>query len=166
MANGSQMTISWHVDNVKMSHVDQEALEDVILKLEDEFGKEAPLTVTKGDIHEYLGMTIDFLNPGEVVFSMLDCIERLIAKAPAKVMKGESVSPAANHLFKVDENGKKLDVATAIMYHHLTAQLLYLGKQTQPDILLAVSFLCTRVQAPDEDDWKKLGRCLHFLRDT
>ena len=29
-----------------------------------------------------------------------------------------------------------------------------------------MSFLCTRVQNPDTDDWKKLGRCLRFVRDT
>ena len=43
---------------------------------------------------------------------------------------------------------------------------MYLEKRARPDLLLAISFLCTRVQQPDEDDWKKLGRCLRFLRDT
>jgi len=33
-------------------------------------------------------------------------------------------------------------------------------------LLTAVSFLCTRVQSPDFDDWKKLGRCLRYLRDS
>jgi len=45
-------------------------------------------------------------------------------------------------------------------------QLLYLAKRTRPDILPTVSFLCTRVQQPDVDDWKKLGRCLRFIRGT
>jgi len=52
------------------------------------------------------------------------------------------------------------------LFHHFTAQLLYLGKRTRPDLLLAISFLCTRVQEPDEDDGKKIGRCLRFLRET
>ena len=52
------------------------------------------------------------------------------------------------------------------MYHHLTTKLLYLAKRVRPDLQPAVSFLCTRVQSPDKDDWKKLGRCLTFLRDT
>ena len=81
-------------------------------------------------------------------------------------MKGPCTSPAANHLFNVNENATKLDASSAIIFHHLTAQLLYLAKRTRPDLLLAVSFLCTRVQEPDEDDWKKLGRCLRFLRDN
>ena len=74
--NGKQMTIGWHVDDLKISHVDMSATEHVIEKLESEFGKEAPLTVTRGKVHEYLGMTIDFSEPGKVVFSMLDYIKK------------------------------------------------------------------------------------------
>ena len=44
--------------------------------------------------------------------------------------------------------------------------ILYLAKQTGPDLLLAVSLLCTCVTAPDIDDWKKLGRCLWYLNET
>ena len=44
--------------------------------------------------------------------------------------------------------------------------LLYLAKRTRPDILLPVSFLTTRVQAPDEDDWNKLQRVLRYLNGT
>ena len=44
--------------------------------------------------------------------------------------------------------------------------LLYLSKKTRPDILIAVSFLSTRVKAPTYDDWKKLGRCIRHLAVT
>ena len=57
--NGSQCTILWHVDDLKISHVDAEIVTIIIDMLEKEFGKEAPLTKTRGKIHEYLGM-----NPG------------------------------------------------------------------------------------------------------
>mmetsp|Transcript_25421 Transcript_25421/g.38556 ORF Transcript_25421/g.38556 Transcript_25421/m.38556 type:complete len:84 (+) Transcript_25421:2644-2895(+) len=83
-------------------------------------------------------MTIDFSEPGKVIFSMLDYIDRLIAETPEEVLKGEGTSPAANHLFQVNDRGTKLDASSAIMYHHLIAQLLYLGKRTRPDLLLAV----------------------------
>ena len=140
--------------------------EKIIEKLNDEFGKEAPLSVTRGTVHKSLGMKIDFLSPHTVVFSMIEYIKRLLANVPDELMKGSSTSPAGNHLFQINDNANKLDPSSAILYHHLTAQLLYLGKQTRPDLLLAVSFLCTRVQSPDKDDWKKLGQCLRFLRNT
>jgi hypothetical protein len=81
-------------------------------------------------------------------------------------MKGLSSSAAAAHLYTVNENAEKLDSETAVLFHHLTAKLLYLSKRTRPDLQTPVSFLTTRVQSPDVDDWKKLGRCLRFLRET
>ena len=44
--------------------------------------------------------------------------------------------------------------------------MLFLGKRGRPDILLAVSFLTTRVKAPNADDWKKLLRVLGYLKGT
>ena len=97
---------------------------------------------------------------------MKDYIQQVINETPDELMKGSATSPAANHLFEVNEDAEKLDPATAITFHHLVAQLLYLAKRTRPDILPCISFLTTRVRSPDIDDWKKLGRCVIFLRNT
>jgi len=43
------------------------------------------------------------------------------------------------------------------------AKLLYLSCRTRQDIQTAVAFLCTRVQSPDEDDYKKLTRVMQYL---
>ena len=51
-------------------------------------------------------------------------------------------------------------------FHHLVAKLLYLAKRTHPDILLAIAFLYMQVKGPDMDDYKKLGRCLSYVRCT
>jgi len=52
------------------------------------------------------------------------------------------------------------------MFHSTTAKLLYLSKRARPDILLPVSFLTTRVQSPNKDDWGKLQRVLKYLNGT
>ena len=36
-------------------------------------------------------------------------------------------------------------------------KLLWVNKRGRPDVAVAISFLCTRVQKPDMDDWKKLA---------
>ena len=46
------------------------------------------------------------------------------------------------------------------------AKLLHLSKRTRPDLQTAEAFLTTRVQHANEDDWIKLGPCLHYLRNT
>jgi len=51
-------------------------------------------------------------------------------------------------------------------FHSTVAKLLFLAKRGRPDILLAVSFLTTRVILPDMDNWKKLLRVLGYLKET
>ena len=72
--NGKQCTILWHVDDLKISHESTDVVTDMIDLLEMEFGNEAPLTKTRGKVHEYLGMTIDYSEKGKVKFSMIDYV--------------------------------------------------------------------------------------------
>ena len=69
--NGKQCTIGWYVDDLKLSHVETDVLEDILSKLQQKWGKEAPLTVTHGKVHVYLGITIDYSVDGQVTFKML-----------------------------------------------------------------------------------------------
>ena len=165
--NGKQCTIGWHIDDLKISHVEKDVVENIVDALQANCGKEAPLTVHRGEAHDYLGMTIDFSTPGKVIFTMKDCIDGPLAEAPDDLFKGRvPTSCAANHLFAVREDATPLNEEDAEMFHHLTAKLLCLCKRTRPDLQLPTTFLCTRVRGPDVDDWKKLGRCLSFLRAT
>jgi Reverse transcriptase (RNA-dependent DNA polymerase) len=163
--DGAQYTILWHVDDLKISHVDPGVVTNVIKQLEAEFGKEAPLTINRGKTHEYLGMTIDYSTPGKVKIGMVDYVRNMLDKLPED-MKGESATPAANHLFQVDNAAEKLSSDKSIMFHHNAAKLLFLCKRACPDVQTATAFLCTRVKAPDIDDYKKLGRVMHYLRTT
>ena len=52
------------------------------------------------------------------------------------------------------------------MFHHTVAKLLYVSKRARLDIDLVVSFLCTRVAQPTEQDWHKLTRLLNYLNGT
>jgi hypothetical protein len=104
--NGKQCTILWHVDDLKISHVDPKVVNSVIGQLEEEFGKEAPLTITRGKVHDYLGMTIDYGTPGKVKITMINYIMNLLKDLPAN-MDGETVTAAANHLFEVNEDETK-----------------------------------------------------------
>ena len=61
---------------------------------------------------------------------------------------------------------KLLPEEVALDFHRTTAQLLFLSARASPDIRTAVSFLCSRTKAPDEDDWGKLKRVLKYLYGT
>ena len=76
------------------------------------------------------------------------------------MITGKAATPAADHLFSVRDadEAKYLLEEKDIAFHHTTAQLLFLSPQLRRDIQTAVSFLTTRVNKPDEDNWGKLKR--------
>jgi hypothetical protein len=137
----------------------------VIKQIDDEFGQEAPITVTRGNVHDYLGMTLDYTEKGKVKIKMLDYVMKMFADLPAE-MDGEAATPAANHLFDVDEDSPRVSKEKAQFFHTYVAKALFLCKRARPDLQTAVAFLCTGVKSCKEDDYKKLTRMLQFMRAT
>jgi hypothetical protein len=90
-----------------------------------------------------------------------DLLEEYESEAP-----GVASSPAAAHLFDVNEQQERIDKSAAERFHTTTAKLLFLCKRARLDIQTAVAFLTTRVKAPDKDDQLKLYRVIRYLRDT
>jgi hypothetical protein len=80
---------------------------------------------------------------------------------------GEAPSPVANRLFTVDNNQTKVDKEkTAQFFDTYVAKTLYLCKWARPNLQMAATFLFTRVQACDKDNYKNLIPMLQFVRAT
>jgi len=94
---------------------------------------------------------------------MYDYIDKLLTELPSD-MNGAVKTPVASHLFNLNKDSKKLQEDKAQLFHHLVAKLLYLSHRTRQDIQMVVAFLCTRVQSPDEDNYKKLTRVMQYLQ--
>ncbi len=165
--NGKQCTILWHVDDLKISHEDYDVVTDIIEKLSKTYGKLDPITINRGKVHDYLGMTLDYNKEGKCVVKMVDYVKNMLNDLDEDIFQGEAATPASNHLFTVNEdNPEPLDDKKAEFFHHLVAKLLFLCKRARPDLQTAVAFLTTRVRAPDMDDYKKLARVMKYLRGT
>ena len=163
--NGKQCTIVWHVDDLKILHVSRDVVEDIIAHLNKKFGKESPLTTSRGKVLEYLGLTLDYSERGKVKISMYDYIRKIVEESPED-MQGIAKTPASSHLFLTNPDCKKLPENMAQLFHHITAKLLYLCKRTRQDIQTAVAFLCTRVKSPYMEDFRKLTCVIQYLRGT
>ena len=124
--NGKQCMVAWHVDNLKMSHVEQQVLEELLNALNAKFGKEKPLTVTHGKTHEYLRMTIY----RKVKFITTDFVDGIISETSPELLKAAVQTPAALHLFEVNEKGEKLEKEQWELFHNLVAKLLYQTKRS------------------------------------
>jgi hypothetical protein len=103
--------------------------------------------VSRGLVHEYLGMTLDYTVKGEVKITMVDYLKGLIGDFP-EVIDGTAPTAASEHLFNVrpDEERVMLEEELARAFHHAVAQLLFASSGARKDIQLAVSFLTTRVR--------------------
>ena len=123
--------------------------------------------VTRGKVHDYLGMDLDFSQKGILKVSMIPYTGKVIQEFPEKII-GTAASPAADHLFQIRDksDAKYLPEELAMAFHRTTAQLLFMSARARWDIQTAVAFLCTRVKKPDEDDWGKLKQVLKYLNGT
>ena len=162
---GKQLTVTWHIDDLKISHVDQAVVDQFVNDLKAEFGQLGEISVSEGKRHDYLGMFLDYNEDGVVQVDMRSYLSTILDDLP-KEFKGKARSPAAKHLYHTDESTRKLEPEKADRYHSITMQLAYLAQRGRPDIRMAVNFLSTRVAQPDEDDYRKLGRVLKYLQST
>ena len=167
VVDGNQVTFCFFVDACKISHMDQEVIDDILTDLNNVFAtKKKRVSVAKGSAHDYLGITINYGEEGKVKFTMYDFLKDIIAEAPAD-MNGIAVNPARDNLFETHEDtSPPLDTKTVDLFHRTTARLLFAAKRARPDIQVAIAYWCTRVKGPNKADYVKLARVIRYLRRT
>jgi hypothetical protein len=166
MIDGNQITIQFHVDDLKISHVKQSVIDEVLIDLNNKFGtSKKPLAATIGNVHDYLGLTIDYSKKNNVIFTMYDYLEDILESMPED-MNGTSPTPASDNLFDVDDDSPSLNEKESDFFHRSTARLLFAAKRARPDLQVAVAYLCTRVKSPNQSDYRKLTRVIKYLRLT
>ena len=72
-----QHTIIWHVNDVKSSHVDpkvNDKFKEWYQKIQGKFGD---VKVTRGKIHDYLAMILDYTKSGELTVDMVYNIDKM-----------------------------------------------------------------------------------------
>jgi hypothetical protein len=126
------------------------------------------MTVSRGRVYKYLGMTLDYTVCSRVNILMFDYVDEIInAFDKAEPRGGGTKSSAApDNLFKVNKDCEKLPPDKAVEFHNLVAMTLYATKQARSDTCTATAFLTTQVQASDKDDWIKLVHLMKYLRGT
>ena len=167
MVGTKQHTVTWHVDDLKSSHVDPKVNDEFYEWLEATYGSDelGHVTTTRGLYHDYLAMRLDYSTPGVLKVDMRDYVSMMLDEFPYK-LQGNVQVPWSEKLFKVDETSKKLEDTRRETFHSFVMKAMFLCKRGRSDIQPAISFLASRVTNPNEGDWKKLLRVMLFLKTT
>jgi len=159
-ATGSQVTVVLHVDDLMITSVSQQLIDDFHVYLNSVYPETKS---TQGPIVNYLGMCFDFSGDGEVRITMENCVNDILKSCGEITMKP---TPASSSLFDINSDQVKASEEQRKTFHTLVAKMLYLAKRVRPECLTAVAFLSTRVQACDLDDMAKLKRLLGYVKGT
>jgi hypothetical protein len=170
---GKQMTICFHVDDCKLSHRKKKVVDSMIECLRQEYESifedgSGAMTVRRGNVSKYLGMTLYCTVCGQVKITMFNYFNEILAafdKAEPKV-GGTKSSAAPESLFKVDEYYDKFKQDKAVEFHNLVAKTLYTTKREMTDTCTVISFLKMRVLSTDKDDWTKLVHLMMYITGT
>ena len=156
---GSQTTVCLHVDDLFISSDDQGMIDELIEFMRSKFRE---VKVKDGPINLYLGMRI---SEKEDCFEvdMQNYIEECLSWSKTS---GMAVTPATADLFDVIDGDPVLPEEEQEDFHTGVAKLLYLAKRSRPDILVAISFLSSRVNKATAKDTGKLRRVFQYLRHT
>ena len=98
MVKGEAMTLVWNVDNIKVSHKDLFEVTKFSQYLFTIYGNK--LKVHSGNIHNYLGIYLDYSEIGLLKVSMIKYIQKVLDKFPEK-LRGTSATLVADHTLQV-----------------------------------------------------------------
>ena len=76
MINGKQMTVTWYVDDLKISHMDSNEVTKCIEHFKKIYGDR--MTVHCGKVHEYLGMDLDFSSAKVLKIGMIKYVKKIL----------------------------------------------------------------------------------------
>jgi formylmethanofuran dehydrogenase subunit C len=116
----------WHVDYLKILHKDPHVITTILNLVDGKYGQEivggerAALTINRGKIHNYLGMTLDYSVAGSVKINMTDYVDKVLEEAPDS-MDGTATTPADKNLFEVRDNITSLNEDDAEFFHAMVA---------------------------------------------
>jgi hypothetical protein len=124
-ANGKQLTVIWHLDNLMASCKDNFELTRFSCYLARIYG--IKLKMHLGNKHNYLGMDMEFTSKSALEVLMITYLKNVISSFP-KLIVVTAAMPGTDYLFIVrdEQDAKLLDKERALAFHHTVAQLLFM----------------------------------------
>jgi hypothetical protein len=103
-----------------ISHANQDNIMAFVKKIKVIYGEN--LAKKARMVQDYLGMTFNYSFDDEVRINMSQYILKVITEFPQEIL-GMCATPAADHLYNIQENGKKPNKELAEAFHHMTLKI-------------------------------------------
>jgi hypothetical protein len=82
IADGHQLTVCWHVDDLLICHAKPDTVTRFLAWIAKHFNTSGKkLTPTRGPYHDYLGIDINFSDPDMVKFDMVPYFEKILMRS-------------------------------------------------------------------------------------
>lgn len=158
-----QITVMLHVDDILITCKEVQHIDALIDQLQHKYQE---INIQHGPIINYLGMVLNFTKRGECTITMPGFTDDILKSCNTVPLKS-AFTPAPIDLFTTyDERCDALNAEDAKWFHSIVMKIMYLAKRARPDLLVAISYLSSRVQRPNVQDKRKLWRIINYLRGT
>ena len=102
--NGEQLTVVWHVDDLKVSHKDENVVSAFCVKMSELYG--SGTKSSQGKVHDFLGMNLNWSRDGVFIVSMIKYLQKIIDDFQEEICTIRATT-ANDNLFKIREDGKE-----------------------------------------------------------
>ena len=141
MIDGKQMTICYHGDECKLSHLRSKVNDQMIKWLRQEYESifedvSRKMAVSRGKVHKYLGMNLYYTVCGQVQITMIDFLDTVLVDPEKAEPKGDGTKKSAEpeNIFKVNKYYDKLPQSKTVQFHNLVENSLYTTKRSDKSL--------------------------------
>ena len=117
----------------------------------------------RGELHWFLGMRILRSEDG-IIVDQDNYIANVLKEFNVSDSKPKVIPGKVN--LKLVEDGEEHQLVDTKLYRSLVGSLLYIGKQTRPDILNVVNKLSRIFEKPKTKFWQAAKHVLGYLKGT
>ena len=126
---GNQQTVTWHVDDTKVSHINPEVNSEFCKWCEEKYGDEenGKVKIHRGKIHDYLAMKLYYNTPNKVKIDMKSYCKEIIKEYLYTLNKNVNC-PWNINLFDRKNDTKELDQRDAETFHTFVMKCMFVAK--------------------------------------
>lgn len=111
--------------------------------LNKKYGEHKQVGATRGQVHEYLGMSLDYSKKGKIIIATRDYVQDMLEDFSVALLS--NATPAGIGLFGQYQKDKPVNWLSTKMkeeFHIMTAKALFRSTRGRPDIQPTVAYLC------------------------